>query len=92
MTPDIILVLVILSVTIILFIFEVFRVDVIAILVMLSLAWLGVVTPAQAFSGLASNAVISTIAVMILGYGIDRSGVMSRVTRPIMRIAGSSDR
>ncbi|UCE19343.1 MAG: anion permease [Gemmatimonadota bacterium] len=92
MTPDIILVLLVLTVTIVLFIFEAFRVDVIAILVMLSLAWLNLVTPAQAFSGLASNAVISIIAVMILGHGVDRSGVMSRVTRPIMRIAGSSER
>jgi di/tricarboxylate transporter len=92
MTPQIALVLGVLGVTIVLFVTERLRVDVVAILVMLILAWLGLVTPAEAFSGLASNAVVSMIAVMILGYGIDRSGVMRRVTRPILRAAGSSER
>lgn len=92
MTLDIVLVLSVLGVTIFLFISELLRVDVIAIAIMLSLAWLGLVKPAEAFSGLASNAVISIIAVMILGYGVDRSGVMNRITRPIMRVAGSSER
>ena len=66
--------------------------DVIAILIMVSLPWLGLVEPHEAFSGLASNAVVAIIAVMILGYGVDRSGVMNRLTRPIMRAAGSDER
>ncbi len=92
MTIDVALTLAVLLVTILLFIFEVLRVDVVAILVMLSLAWLHLVTPAQAFSGMASNAVISMIAVMILGAGIDRSGIMNRLVGPVMRLAGSSER
>jgi di/tricarboxylate transporter len=36
--------------------------------------------------------VFSIIAVMILGRGVDRSGVMAKVTRPILRIAGASER
>lgn len=92
MTLDIALVLSVLGVTIFLFVSELLRVDVIAILIMISLAWLRLVKPAEAFSGLASNAVVSIIAVMILGYGVDRSGVMNRITRPIMRVAGSSER
>ena len=92
MTLEIALVLSVLAVTIVLFVIELLRVDVIAILVMLALAWLGLVKPAQAFSGFASNAVISIIAVMILGYGMDRSGVMNRLIRPIMRLAGTSEK
>jgi len=92
MTLDIALVLSVLGLTIFLFVSELLRVDVIAILIMLSLAWLRLVKPAEAFSGLASNAVVSIIAVMILGYGVDRSGVMNRITRPIMRAAGSSEK
>ncbi len=92
MTTEIILVLSVLAVTILLFIFEVFRVDVIAILIMLSLAWLGLVPAGEAFSGFASNAVISMIGVMIMGYGIDRSGAMNYATRFITRIAGSSEK
>jgi len=92
MTPEIALTLAVLLATVLLFIFEVLRVDVIAILVMLALAWLGLVTPAQAFSGLAGNAVVSMIAVMILGAGVDRSGIMNRLVRPVMRMAGPSER
>ena len=90
MSFEITLVLLVLGITIVLFVSEWLRVDVIAITVMLILAWLRLVTPAQAFSGFASNAVISIIAVMILGYGIDRSGMMQRITGPIVHLAGTS--
>ncbi len=90
MTFEIVLVLLVLGITIVLFIGEWLRVDVIAIFVMLILAWFKLVTPAQAFSGFAGNAVISIIAVMILGYGVDRSGVMQRLTGPIVKLAGTS--
>jgi di/tricarboxylate transporter len=92
MTPEILLVLLVLVVTIILFVTEAFRVDVIAIIIMITLPWLGLITPAEAFSGLASNAVVAIIAVMILSYGVGRSGVMNRITRPIIRVAGSSEK
>ncbi|MHB1076996.1 SLC13 family permease [Thiobacillus sp.] len=91
MTPEIALVLAVLAVTVFFFVTEALRVDVIAILIMLALGWLQLVTPQQAFSGLASNAVVSIIAVMILGYGVDRSGLMNRVIKPIMRFAGRSE-
>jgi di/tricarboxylate transporter len=92
MTTDIGLVLSVLAITIFLFVSEKLRVDVIAILIMVSLPWLGLVKPEEAFTGLASNAVVSIIAVMILGYGIDRAGVMSKITRPILKAAASSER
>lgn len=89
---EIALVLGVLAATVILFVSEKLRVDVVALVVLVSLAWLGLVTPQQAVSGFASNAVMSMMGVMILGYGIDRSGVMSRITRPIIDLAGSSER
>ncbi len=92
MTPEIILVLAVLVVTVILFVTEAFRVDIIAILVMVTLPWLGLITPVEAFSGLASNAVVAIIAVMILSYGVGRSGVMNRITRQIINVAGKSER
>ncbi len=90
-TADIGIVLAVLAGTIALFVSERLRVDVIAILIMIALAWLRLVTPAEAFSGLASTAVVSIIGVMIIGYGIDRSGIMNRITRPIVRTAGASE-
>jgi len=92
MTLDIILFLSVLAITIFLFISEWLRVDVIAILVIIILAWLRLVKPSEMFSGFASNAVISIIALMILGYGIDRSGIMNRITRPIVRLAGPNEK
>jgi di/tricarboxylate transporter len=90
-TPEIALTLGVLGLTVILFVTEMFRVDVTAIIVMLILPWLGLVEPLEAFSGFASNAVISMIAVMILGFGIDASGAMRRITGPIVRAAGGSE-
>ncbi|HSG28744.1 MAG TPA: SLC13 family permease, partial [Candidatus Krumholzibacterium sp.] len=92
MDSQIVLVLSILVVTIILFITEKLRVDVIAILILLVLAWTRLVTPREAFSGLASNAVISMMAVMVMGYGLDRSGFTNILIRPIIKLSGSRER
>lgn len=91
MTPEIILVLIVLAATIVLFVTDRIRVDVIAIIIMLTLGWLGLVSPAQTFSGFASNAVVSIMAVMILGYGVDRTGLMIRLARRIVRVAGAGE-
>lgn len=92
METEILLVLLVLLATIILFVTEALRVDTIAVLIMLTLAWLGLVSPVAAFSGFASNAVIAMAAVMILGYGIDRTGVMVRLSRKIISVAGTEER
>jgi di/tricarboxylate transporter len=91
MTLDIALVLAVLAVTVLLFVTEVVRVDVVALLVMVALPWLGLVTATEALAGLSSNAVVSIIGVMILGYGVDRTGVMQRVTQPLLRVAGARE-
>lgn len=91
MTTDILILLVILLVLVILFITELFRVDVVAIMGMLALVWTGILTPGEAFSGFSGNAVISVIAVMILGYGIESCGLMNKVAAPIVKLAGNSE-
>jgi len=92
MTPEIIIICLILLIMVILFVTEALRVDVVAIIVMLTLGWLGLITPAETFSGFASNAVISIISVMILGYGIDRTGLMIKLSRKIVNIGGDDER
>ncbi len=89
---EIALTLIILLSTIILFITEAFRVDIIAILIMLTLGWTGLITPAEAFSGLSSNAVIAVIAIMIIGYGMEQSGVMQKISKPLMAAAGKGEK
>jgi di/tricarboxylate transporter len=86
------MVLAVLAVTIGLFVFEVVRVDIVAICIMVLLGLLDLVPGAELFNGFASNAVISIIAVMILGAGLDRTGVMSVVAKFILRVGGKTAR
>ena len=90
LSTDMMLVLAVLAITVALFVFEVVRVDVVALSVMVLLGLLGLVPSDQLFNGFASNAVISIIAVMILGAGLDRTGVMTVVAAFILRIGGKT--
>jgi di/tricarboxylate transporter len=101
-TPEIAWVSAFLLLTIFLFAFEVVGVDVAAITVMVLLGltsltapWMGLqqslVPVEHLFDGFASNAVISIIAVMIVGAGLDKTGLMSKVAAFIMRIGGSTE-
>ncbi len=91
MTPQIATVLVILGVAILLFITERLRVDVVALLVLVSLTLTGLVTPAEALSGFSNLAVVTVWAVLILSGGLARTGVASVVGRQVMRLAGQSE-
>jgi di/tricarboxylate transporter len=90
LTGDMVLVLLVLTATIGLFISELVRVDIAAILVMVTIGLLGLVPAADLFDGFASNAVLSIIAVMILGAGLDRTGVMTVVSAFILKVGGKT--
>ncbi len=90
LTQEMALVLVVLSATIGLFVSELVRVDIAAILVMVVIGLLGLVPSRDLFNGFASNAVISIIAVMILGAGLDRTGAMTVVSKWILRVGGNT--
>ncbi len=92
MTPEMILTMIVLVFAIILFIFEWVRVDVVGIIMMVLLPLIGLVTPKEAFVGLSSNAVCSIIAVIIIGAGLDKTGVMNKVAGPIIKLAGNSEK
>jgi di/tricarboxylate transporter len=90
LTSDMMLVLLVLTATIGLFVSELLRVDIAAILVMVVIGLLGLVPPTELFNGFASNAVLSIIAVMILGAGLDRTGVMIVVAAYILKVGGNT--
>lgn len=92
MTPEMILTMVVLIFVIILFVFEWVRVDVVGIMMMVMLPLIGLISPKEAFVGLSSNAVCSIIAVIIMGAGLDKTGVMNQVAGPIIRLAGKSEK
>ena len=98
LTAEMIGVLVLLAVTIYLFAFEVVRVDVAAISIMVLIGlsslipnYAGLVDPQQLFSGYSSNAVISIMAVMIIGAGLDRTGIMGQVAGKILKLGGNTE-
>ncbi len=91
MTGEMLIVFAILIATVILFIIDRIRVDVVAMLVLLALAWTRVLSPAEAFSGLSSNAVLSMIAVMIMGNGISRTGIMNKLSDKILSHTSTSE-
>jgi di/tricarboxylate transporter len=89
-TTEMIVVMVMIGVAIFLFIVEWIRVDMVAILMTVSLPLLHLVTPKEAFSGFSSNAVISIIAVIIIGAGLDKTALINRMVKPVVKIAGNS--
>jgi di/tricarboxylate transporter len=89
-TTEMMMVMAMIGIAIFLFIAEWIRVDMVAILMTVSLPLLHLVTPKEAFSGFSSNAVISIIAVIIIGAGLDKTAVINRMVRPVVRIAGNS--
>ena len=92
MTPEMIMTVIVLVFAIVLFIFEWVRVDVVGIIMMVMLPLIGLVSPQEAFVGLSSNAVCSIIAVIIIGAGLDKTGVMNKVAGPIVKLAGNSEK
>jgi di/tricarboxylate transporter len=91
LTTDMLLVLGLVLLAGTLFVTEWVRVDVTAISIMVLLGLFGLVPGDQLFAGFGSNAVISVIAVMILGAGLDRTGVMNTVAILVMKIGGTSE-
>lgn len=92
LTSEMLIVFILLSLAIILFIFELLRVDIVGLLMMVLLPLLGLISPQEALSGLSSNAVVSVIAVMIIGAGLNRTGVMNVVASKIIKLAGKGER
>ena len=93
----------ILLLTIFLFAFEVVEVDVAAVTIMVILGLTSLIYPmmgleeglvdsTQLFNGFSSNAVMSIIAVMIIGAGLDKTGLMSKVAAFILQIGGTSEK
>ena len=98
LTSEMIAVMAILGLTMYLFAFEVFRVDVSAILIMVVLGlsslipgYPGLVPGEELFTGYSSNAVMSIIAVMIIGSALDKTGMMGQLASKILKYGGRTE-
>lgn len=97
LSAEMVLMLCLLALTIALFAFELLRVDVAAIVIMVLLGLgtlipgITLIEPNQLFSGFSSNAVISVIAVMIIGAGLDKTGLMGQIAQLILKKGGKTE-
>ena len=89
MTPEIVLLLVIVGVGLVLFSLEWIPADVVALGVMLSLVLTGLLEPEQAFAGFGSDTVLMILGLLIMTAALLRTGVVERAGRAILRGAGT---
>jgi len=87
-----VLMLLVVAAAVFLFIVEWVRVDVVAIAMMVLLPELGLLDSRDTFEGLSSNAVVAIIGVMIISYGLNRAGLVSRMIQPVLKCVGKSPR
>ncbi|HXH54986.1 MAG TPA: SLC13 family permease [Gammaproteobacteria bacterium] len=86
LTFDMALVLSIIVFTVLLTLSNVIRVDVVAVLVLVVLGITRLLPPEQLFSGFSNDAVMSLISVMIIGAGLEKSGIALRIARWILKL------
>ncbi len=91
MTLEIALILGILVVALTLFVTGWLRMDLVALLVLSSLALLGLVSPVEAVSGFSNPAVITVWAMFIISEGLTRAGIAEQIGRQVTRVAGRSE-
>lgn len=96
-------VLAILLLTVFLFSMEILPLDISALCVMVMLGLTSLLAPIMGldeglveinslFDGFSSNAVISIIAVMIIGAGLDKTGIMGALARNMLKYGGSTEK
>lgn len=90
MSGEALLVFVVLGVTIVLFVSDRMRLDLVALLALLSLLVTGVLTPAEGFAGFSDPAVITIASLFVVGAAMLHTGLAERFGRAIGRVAGAS--
>lgn len=91
LTPEMILVLGLLGFTMLMLVLEWIRADMVALLVVVVIGLTGLIPSDRVFNGFAGNAVIAIIAIMIMGAGLDRAGVLSLTANFVMRMARGAE-
>ena len=92
LTPDMMLVLALVAFTMIMLVLEWIRADMVALLVVVVIGLTGLIPSDQVFQGFAGNAVITIIAIMIMGAGLDRAGALSKTASFVMRVARGEEK
>jgi di/tricarboxylate transporter len=91
MTTDIALTLTIIVAALVLFATEKLRVDLVALIVLISVGVLGLISPERVFDGFANSAVVTVWAVYIVSGGLFKTGVADALGRTIHRFSGDGE-
>src|SRR5690349_10319804 len=87
LTNDMLLVFALLAFTVLMLVLEWIGGDLIALLVIVVIGITRLIPVEQLFEGFAGNAVISLLGVMIMGAGLDRTGVLNKAASFILRLS-----
>lgn len=91
MTFEIALTLGILLIAIVIFVTEIIRADLAALIVLVLLVIVGLVTPEDSISGFSNPAVVTIWAVFILSAGLTQTGVAAIMGNQILRLASGGE-
>ena len=91
MTGEILFVFGLLLVTIILFVSGFWRLDVVAIMVILTLMLSGLLSPGDALAGFGDPVVLLIAGLFVVGEGLFRTGMSYRIGNWLMGVAGTSE-
>lgn len=92
MTGEILLVLGLLGAALAFFFFEWLPVDVVTLVVLALLVLTGLLTPAEAFSGFASEIIVILASIFVLAGALVRTGVLEWLAESIHKVAGRTEK
>lgn len=91
MTGEILFIFCLLAITIGLFIWDRIRMDIVALLVAMTLAFSGVISVSEVFSGFGNSVVIMIAGLFVVGEGLFRTGVAASAGQWILNMGGNSE-
>ncbi len=91
MTLDLILTFIILAITIILFMSNQIRADLVAVMALLAFVLTGILSPTEALVGFSNSVVIMVAGLFIIGAGILRTGLAQMASNFVLRSAGDNE-
>jgi di/tricarboxylate transporter len=91
MTPDLLFVFALLAATILLFVSERVRLDLVAMLALLALMLSGLLTTAEALAGFSDPVVLIIAGLFVVGAGLAQTGVADSLGRWLGRVAGTGE-
>lgn len=91
MTPDVVITLAVLIVTIALFVSDRLRLDVVALLALVTLAVTGVISTEEALAGFSSSSVVMITGLFVIGAGLTETGIADWLGFRLSKLSGGSE-